>query len=173
MPGIIERTQSNQREDVSDMMITARVETTPFLASVPKRTEAQNTTFEWPIDLPVAPRTRGVEDDQDATDFQDFSPDRTKLRGRLQIFERLPKVSRLANMVPDIAGVGRKKEFAKQVSKAIAAVGLDIETRCLCSDDSAEETNPGTAYETRGASVYPEHGAERSAGADELPDPGR
>lgn len=154
MPGIVERDQSNKREDVTDMMITAKVNDTPYLAAIRKRREANNTQFEWPVDLPVEPRTTGVPDDQDASDFQDFSPDRTKLKGQLQIFERLPKVSRLANIVSDVAGVGKKKEFARNVAKAISACGLDIETRLLCHDDSAEETNPGTANETRGMSYW-------------------
>lgn len=153
MPGIVERTQTNKREDISDLMIQARINETPFLAMVSKGDEARNTLFEWPIDQPIAPRTTGVPDDQDATAFQNMSPDRTKLKGRLQIFERLPKVSRLADKVSDVAGVGNRREFAKQVVKAISACALDIETRCMSTDDSADESVAG-AYETRGAAEW-------------------
>lgn len=153
MPGIVETSQTNKREDISDMMIMARVDETPFLAMAKKGDEAQNTLFEWPIDQPMPPKTKGVKDAQDATNFQNYSPDRTKLKGRLQIFEELPSVSRLAEKVSNVAGVGRKKEFGKQVVKAIEAASLSIETRMLSADDSAEE-GASPAYETRGAAEW-------------------
>lgn len=159
MPGIVETSQTNKREDISDMMILARVEETPFSAMVAKGDEANNTLTDWPIDLPLAPRTAGIPDDQDATAFQNMSPDRTKLRGRVQIFERLPKVSRLAQKVSNVAGVGKRQEFAKQVVKAIAACGLDMETRFLCDDDSADEATSG-AYETRGMGSWTQSTAQ-------------
>lgn len=159
MPGIVEVTQTNKREDISDMMIMGRTEETPFLAIAAKGAEAQNTTTEWPVDLPVAPRTAGVPDDQDATNFQNFSPDRTRIKGVVQIFERLPKVSRLANKVSNVAGVGKGQEFSKQVLKAMDAVALDMETRFLSGDDSDDEST-GTAYETRGMGSWTQSTAQ-------------
>lgn len=149
MPSIVERNQSLKREDISNLMIMAKADETPFISMVRKGDEPENTLFEYPIDIPATPKIKGVVDEKDADMFENFAENRNRLQARVQIFERKPKVSRLANKVSNVAGVGKGKEFARSVAKAMVAAKLGMEARCLSNDDSnADDGNDG--YETRG-----------------------
>jgi hypothetical protein len=153
MAALIERTQTNKREDISDALIMCKIDETPFTSMVKKGGEAQNTLTEWPVDVPVAPITVGVVDEQDVSAYENFSGSRTKLQGRVQIFERKPMVSRLAANISNVAGVGSKKEFARAIAKAMIAMKLDMEARFLSNDDSQAD-NGTVGYETRGAAAW-------------------
>lgn len=149
MPSLVERNQSLKREDISNLMIMAKADETPFISMVRKGDEPENTLFEYPIDIPATPKIKGVVDEKDADNFENFAENRNRLQARVQIFERKPKVSRLANKVSNVAGVGKGKEYSRAVAKAIVACKLGIEARCLSGDDSnADNGNDG--YETRG-----------------------
>lgn len=149
MPAVVERSQSLKREDISDLMIMAKADETPFFSMLSKGDEPNNTLFEYPIDMPATPKIKGVVDEQDAASFEDFTDKRAKLQARVQIFERKPMVSRLSDRVSNVAGVGKNKEFARSVAKAIVACKLGIEARFLSNDDSQED-NGSDGYETRG-----------------------
>ena len=81
----------------------------------------------------TATYTSGISDnlpqdgeDISSSDFENYD-DRTKCSVYLQYTRRVPKVSRLANMVSDVAGVGYKKEMANSIAKALVAHKRDIE----------------------------------------------
>lgn len=153
MPAVVERSQSLKREDISDILIMASADETPFLSMVKKGPEPDNTLFSWPVDLPAKPKGKGVVDEKDVTTFENFSEDRTQLQGRVQIFERTPMVSRIADRVSNVAGVGKGKEFSRNLAKAGLAIKLDMETRFLSQDDSQAD-NGTVGYETRGAGKW-------------------
>lgn len=115
---------------------------------LPKGEEPTNPLMTWQADSYLEPSITGVVEDADRVDFENHSARKT-LQGRIQIVERAPKVSRVAQNVSNVAGVGRKKEFAKAVAKAITVAKRDIECRILCQDESQED-NGIVGFETRG-----------------------
>jgi hypothetical protein len=148
MPSLTSRNQPGRREDISDVIAVVDARQTEVSSMIPKGPEPTNPLMSWQMDDYLEPQIVGVVEDKDRTEFENHVG-RVPLSGRIQITERAPKVSRIAQKVSDVAGVGRKKEFAKSVAKAITVAKRDIECRILCDDDSQED-NGVVGYETRG-----------------------
>lgn len=161
MAGIVERSQSLKRESLSDLMTIVDNKSTPFMSAVKKGSAPKNSFVEWPLDqhkanlVQTATYTSGISDnlpldgaDIDANDFENYD-DRTKCSVYLQYTRRVPKVSRLANMVSDVAGVGYKKEMANSIAKALVSHKRDIEATLCSSQETAQETS-SAPYQTRG-----------------------
>jgi len=161
MAGIVERDQSLKRESLSDLMTIIDRHSTPFLSQVKKGAAPKNSFVEWPLDkhkdnlVRTATYTAGISNnlpidgaDIDSNDFENYD-DRVKCSVYLQYARRVPKVSRLANMVSDVAGVGYKKEMANSIAKALVAAKRDIEATLCSSQETAQETT-AAPYQTRG-----------------------
>lgn len=148
MPSLTSRNQSGRREDLSDVIAVVDARSCEVSSMLPKGEEPTNPLMQWQADSYLSPNIVGIVEDKDRTEFENHAPRKT-LQGRIQIVERAPKVSRIAQQVSNVAGVGRKKEFAKSVAKAITVAKRDIECRILCDDDSQED-NGMVGYETRG-----------------------
>lgn len=161
MAGIVERSQSLKKESLADLMTIVDRKATPFMSQVKKGAAPKNSFVEWPLDkhkanlVQTANYTGGISDnlpidgaDIDSNDFENYD-DRTKCSVYLQYARRVPKVSRLANMVSDVAGVGFKKEMANSIAKALVAHKRDIEATLCSSQETAQETN-SSPYQTRG-----------------------
>jgi hypothetical protein len=148
MPALVERNQPGRREDLSDRIAMVDAKATPLVSMLPKDSEPTNVLMEWQADEYPDVRIEGVVDEADTTNYENLVG-RVSLKNRVQIFERAPKVSRLANGVSDVAGIGKKKEFAKSVAKAIIMVKRDMEAR-FCSADDVAEDNGVIGNETRG-----------------------
>jgi hypothetical protein len=161
MAGIVERGQSLKRESLADLMTIVDRKATPFMSQVKKGAAPKNSFVEWPLDkhkanlVQTATYTSGISNnlpidgaDIDSNDFENYD-DRTKCSVYLQYARRVPKVSRLANMVSDVAGVGYKKEMANSIAKALVAHKRDIEATLCSSQETAQETN-SSPYQTRG-----------------------
>jgi hypothetical protein len=148
MPSLNARNQTGRREDLSDVIAVVDARQTVVSSMLPKGTEPTNPLGQWQADDYLEPTTTGVVEDKDRTEFENHNG-RVTLQGRIQIVERAPKVSRVAQNVSDVAGVGRKKEMAKAVAKAITVAKRDIECTILSANDSQEDdgTKP---YQTRG-----------------------
>lgn len=161
MAGIVERDQSLKRESLSDLMTIVDKKSTPFMSQVKKGGAPKNTFVEWALDrhkenlVQTANYSGGISDnlpvdgeDITSADFENYD-DRTKCSVYLQYTRRVPKVSRLANMVSDVAGVGYKKEMANSIAKALVTHKRDIESTLCSSQETAQETNT-SPYQTRG-----------------------
>lgn len=148
MSALTSRNQVGRREDISDMIALVDARQTEFTSACPKGQEPTNPLMQWQVDSYLDPTTVGIVEDQDRTVFENHT-NRAVLQGRIHIVERAPKVSRVAQNVSDVAGIGRRKEFAKSVAKAITVAKRDIEARALCNDDSQAD-NGIVGYETRG-----------------------
>lgn len=148
MPSLTSRNQPGRREDLSDVIAVVDARSTEVSSMIPKGDEPTNPLASWQADDYLEPSTRGVVEDADRTEFENHVG-RVSLQGRIQITERAPKVSRVAQKVSNVAGVGRKKEFAKSVAKAITVAKRDIECTVLSANDSQEDdgVNP---FQTRG-----------------------
>ena len=161
MAGIVERDQTLKRESLSDLMTIVDKKSCPFMSAVKKGAAPKNSFVEWPLDkhkanlVQTATYSSGASnnlpvDGEDITsaDFENYD-DRTKCSVYLQYTRRVPKVSRLANMTSDIAGVGYKKEMANSIAKALVTHKRDIESTLCSSQETAQETS-SSPYQTRG-----------------------
>jgi hypothetical protein len=167
MAGIVERDQSLKRESLSDLLTLVDKKACPFMSQVKKGSAPKNTFVEWGLNkhkanlVQQATYTAGISDklpidgeDITSSDFEGYD-DRVKCSVYLQYTRRVPKVSRLANMVSDVAGVGYKKEKASSIALALVAHKRDIESTLCSSQETAQEAgasggNPASPYQTRG-----------------------
>ena len=151
MAVLLERTQPTKREDLADILSRIDARGTPFSSMVPKGKEPTNTLFEWVVDDHEAPANTGHVDGTDfvAGDYGNLSPNRAKVAGRVQIFQKPFGVSTLAEEVSDVAGVGKKAEMRESIKKALVSLKRGIESRLTDETDSQADngTNP---YLTRG-----------------------
>lgn len=161
MAGIVERSQNLKREDLSSLLTIIDKKSTPFLSEVKKGSAPRNSLLEWGVDkhkinnVQAATYTGGVSnkipvDGEDTTsaDFENYD-DRAKCQVYVQYARRFPKVSRLADMTSDIAGVGFKKEMSNSIAKALVTHKRDIEST-LCSSQETNQENSSDPYQTRG-----------------------
>jgi hypothetical protein len=161
MAGIVERSQNLKREDLSNLLTIVDKKSTPFLSEVKKGSAPRNSLLEWGVDkhkvnqVQAATYTSGVSDkipvdgeDTTSADFENYD-DRAKCQVYVQYARRFPKVSRLADMTSDIAGVGFKKEMANSIAKALVTHKRDIEAT-LCSSQETNQESSSDPYQTRG-----------------------
>lgn len=140
MPQLTERNAIGQREDISDVIHIADKKQTPFFTAVKKGTKPMSTTPEWPVDAYPAPTTAGAVDESDVKNWENLGAPAAILSGRIQIWERTPRVSRLAQLVSNQAGIGPRKAYAKSVAKALVMIVRDIETTALSDNESVRGT---------------------------------
>lgn len=161
MAGIVERSQNLKREDLSSLLTIIDKKSTPFLSEVKKGSAPRNSLLEWGVDkhkinnVQAATYTGGVSDkipvdgeDTTSSDFENYD-DRAKCQVYVQYARRFPKVSRLADMTSDIAGVGFKKEMSNSIAKALVTHKRDIEAT-LCSSQETNQETSAAPYQTRG-----------------------
>lgn len=154
MPQLLEREvpDATKIRDISDVIYIADHKKLPFTSAVHKGAEPTATLVEWSVEKMPDGTTEGVPDEADVTDtdYENYGSPDDVLRGRLQIFQKATKVSRLAKFALTRPGVPNKKQFARSVAKAIIAVKRSIEMTCLSDRDSAIQTSPTTANQMRG-----------------------
>ena len=136
MPQLSEREAVAKRQDLSNTIHVADMKKTPFTSSVKKGTNPTNTLVEWPVDNYPAPSSEGAVDEQDAQNFENLGAPDAVLQTRLQIWERKPKVSRLAELAANQAGIGPKRAFAKSVAKSLVMIKRDMEFTSLGDNES-------------------------------------
>lgn len=171
MAGIVERSQNLKREDLSDLLTVIDKRATPLLSQIRRGSAPRNSLIEWGLDshkvnmVQAATYTSGVSDqlpidgaDITSDDFENYD-NRVKCQMYVQYARRVPKVSRLANMVSDIAGVGYKKEMSRSISKALTTHKRDLESTLCSSQECAAETAT-SPYQTRGLGKYIQSGAQ-------------
>ena len=176
MAGIVETSQSLKRESLADLLVVVDQKSTPFLSQIKRGSAPRNTFVEWGLDkhkpnlVQSATYSSGISDslpidgeDIGSSDFENYDL-REKCSVFLQYSRRVPKVSRLANMVSDVAGVGYRREMAQSISKALVAHKRDQEATFCSSQETAQEAGTGTAgatpYQTRGLGKWIQNGAQ-------------
>jgi len=143
--------QVGAREDLSDLIAVADQKSTPLLSQARKSKDATNALFSWQVDAVSDPVLSGVLSNADATgSFVNPAANRARLYGRIQKLWRLPKVDDLAENVSDVAGIGRKREMARAVTKGMQELARDLEATFCSDQDSVAQTVDTTAFKTRG-----------------------
>jgi hypothetical protein len=151
--------QVGAREDLADLIAVADQKSTPLLSMARKGKDPINPLFSWLTDNLSDPQLAGVLSNQDATTFADPAAGRARLYGRIQKTWRLPKVDDIAENVSDTAGIGRKREMARAVTKSLQELARDIES-VFCSDAESQEQSGANPYKTRGLGKWIDSSAQ-------------
>ena len=138
------------KQDLAEVISVIDAKNTPVTSRIKSGSDLVNgNVFSWQADAYNDPSFDGVLTNADVTTFDDPAKNRVLLSGRAQKFRRSIKVDDFAQNVDNIAGVGKKKEMARGVSRALIELKRDMESAFCSSNDSQEQSgiNP---YKTRG-----------------------
>jgi hypothetical protein len=148
------------REDLADVISVIDQKNTPVTSRIKAGSDLTNgSVFSWQADSYNDPSFDGVLTNADVTTFDDPAKNRVLLSGRAQKFRRSIKVDDFAQNVDNVAGVGKKKEMARGVSRALIELKRDMESAFCSSNDSQEQSgiNP---YKTRGLGSWISNSAQ-------------
>lgn len=174
-----------KREDLSDIIAVVDAKETILTSTLRKGKKPANAYVEWQVDSYPTTSTAGVVDGTDAfnvststgntttTGFEDYASTRKRIGTYIQTFRRTPRVSRLEEMVanvaglnnPDPQGVAGNTEFARAKAKATIQVKRDVEATLL-SDNGCQVDNGTNAYLTRGLGKWISNTADSVAAQD-------
>jgi hypothetical protein len=158
--GLVHPAPAGLREDLADVISVIDQKNTPVTSRIKAGSDLSNgSVFSWQADSYNDPSFDGVLTNADVTSFDDPAKNRVLLSGRAQKFRRSIKVDDFAQNVDNIAGVGKKKEMARGVSRALIELKRDMESAFCSSNDSQEQsgTNP---YKTRGLGSWISNSAQ-------------
>ena len=153
--------QTGIRQDLSDLIAVVDAKSCPVVSMAKKGAEPINPLTQWQADAFGAPTLAGVLSNSDVTssDYEDQAANRVLLSARIQKFRRVPSVDDLANTVSEVAGIGKKKEMARAVSKSLEMLKRDMEAT-FCSDQNSREQFQTDSYLTRGLGRWIQNGAQ-------------
>ena len=150
------------RQDLSDLIAVVDAKTCPVVSTAKKGSEPINPLTQWQAD---AFATTGVPSgvlsnaDISSSDFIDNAANRAILSARVQKFREVPSVDDLAQNVSEVAGVGKKREMARAVTKSLEQIKRQMEA-AFCSDQESQEQSGGDPYLTRGLGKWIQNGAQ-------------
>jgi hypothetical protein len=161
MPATLITSQTGIRQDLSDLIAVVDAKSCPVVSMAKKGAEPINPLTQWQADAFGTPTLAGVLSNSDvsASDFEDQAANRVLLSARIQKFRRVPSVDDLANTVSEVAGIGKKKEMARAVSKSLEMLKRDMEAT-FCSDQESREQSGVNSYLTRGLGRWVQNGAQ-------------
>jgi hypothetical protein len=153
--------QTGIRQDLSDLIAVVDAKSCPVVSMAKKGAEPINPLTQWQADAFGTPSLTGVLSNSDVTasDYEDQAANRVLLSARIQKFRRVPSVDDLANTVSEVAGIGKKKEMARAVSKSLEMLKRDMEAT-FCSDQNSREQSGSNAYLTRGLGRWIQNGEQ-------------
>jgi hypothetical protein len=153
MAMLFEINQVAKREDLLDLITRVDEKATPFMSLVNKGTTPQNTFISWPVDSYASPALGGTVDGTDVSSYDNHAASRALLSSYLQTFRKAYQVSRLAQEVSDVAGLGAGNEIAEASAKAGVELVRNMEATLLSDQehDADDGTNP---YLLRGLGIW-------------------
>jgi hypothetical protein len=154
--------QTGIRQDLSDLSAVVDAKTCPVISMAKKGAEPINPLTQWQADaFNAATVPAGVLSNTDvsSSDFVDNATNRVLLSARIQKFREVPSVDDLAQHVSEVAGIGKKKEMARAVSKSLEQMKRSMEA-AFCSDQEGVEQSGATPYKTRGLGKWIQNGAQ-------------
>lgn len=148
------------REDLADVISVVDAKNTPVSSMAKKGSDLSNgSVFSWQADAYNDPSFDGVLTNADVSTFADPAANRALLSGRAQKFRRSIKVDDFAQNVDNVAGVGKRKEMARGVSRSLVELARDIES-AICSDNDSQEQSGATPFKTRGLGKWIDSSAQ-------------
>jgi hypothetical protein len=154
--------QTGIREDLSDLIAVVDAKTCPVVSMAKKGSEPINPLTQWQADAFASTTVpTGVLSNADITssDFIDNAANRAILSARIQKFREVPSVDDLAQNVSQVAGIGKKREMAKAVTKSLEQIKRSMEA-AFCSDQESQEQSGASPYLTRGLGKWIQNGAQ-------------
>lgn len=153
MSMLFEKTQIAKKEDLLDLLTRVDSKATPLMSLINKGTTPHNTFMSWPVDTYADPALGGTVDGTDVSSYDNHAVNRALLSTYLQTFRKSYQVSRLAQDVSDVAGLGSGNEIAEASAKAGVELVRNIETALL--SDQEHDADDGTdPYLLRGLGVW-------------------
>jgi hypothetical protein len=154
MPALTSRNQVGVREDLADVISIVDMRSNPFTTAIPKGSEPINALFSWQMDAFENPNTAGVIDGQDVTQFENTARLRQRVYARIQQWRRALMTSVIAENVSDVAGLGKKQEFAHGILKETKQIKRDIETTLLQAGVDSQADTGTVPYLTRSLGAW-------------------
>lgn len=154
--------QTGIREDLSDLIAVVDAKTCPVVSMAKKGSEPINPLTQWQADAFAATTVpTGVLSNADVTsaDYIDNAANRAILSARIQKFREVPSVDDLAQNVSQVAGIGKKREMAKAVTKSLEQIKRSMEA-AFCSDQESQEQSGASPYLTRGLGKWIQDSAQ-------------
>jgi hypothetical protein len=138
------------KQDLAEVISVIDAKNTPVTSRIKSGSDLVNgNVFSWQADAYNDPSFDGVLTNADVTTFDDPAKNRALLSGRAQKYRRSIKVDDFAQNVDVVAGVGKKKEMARGVSRSLVELKRDLESS-FCSDAESQEQSGTSPYKTRG-----------------------
>jgi hypothetical protein len=162
MPATLITSQTGIRQDLSDLIAVVDAKTCPVVSMAKKGAEPINPLTSWQADGYTATTVpAGVLSDADisSSDYVDNAANRVLLSARIQKFREVPSVDDLAQHVSEVAGVGKRREMARAVTKSLEQLKRKMEA-AFCSDQESVEQSGSTPYKTRGLGKWIQNGAQ-------------
>ena len=150
------------RQDLSDLIAVVDAKTCPVVSTAKKGSEPINPLTQWQADAFAATTVpSGVLSNADvsSSDYIDNAANRAILSARVQKFREVPSVDDLAQNVSEVAGVGKKREMARAVTKSLEQIKRQMEA-AFCSDQESQEQSGASPYLTRGLGKWIQNGAQ-------------
>lgn len=154
--------QTGIRQDLSDLIAVVDAKTCPVVSMAKKGAEPINPLTQWQADgfnAVTVPSGILSNADVSAADYVDNAANRVLLSARIQKFREVPSVDDLAQNVSEVAGIGKRKEMARAVSKSLEQLKRSMEA-AFCSDQEGVEQSGATPYKTRGLGKWIQNGAQ-------------
>jgi hypothetical protein len=154
--------QTGIRQDLSDLIAVVDAKTCPVVSMAKKGADPINPLTQWQADgfnAVTVPAGVLSNTDVSSSDFIDNAANRVLLSARIQKFREVPSVDDLAQNVSEVAGIGKKKEMARAVSKSLEQLKRSMEA-AFCSDQEGVEQSGATPYKTRGLGKWIQNGAQ-------------
>ena len=152
--------QTGLREDLADVISVIDRKNTPLTSRAKTGSDLTNgSVFSWQADSYNDPSFDGVLTNADVTTFDDPAKNRVLLSGRAQKYRRSIKVDDFAQNVNEVAGVGKKKEMARGVSRALVELKRDLESS-FASDSESQEQSGANPFKTRGLGKWAQASAQ-------------
>ena len=156
MATLLETSQINKREDLSDLVSIADASATIFTTMIPKGKELGNRKFEWQVDAYEAANSTGVIDGRDvdtaynSTDTVNPRQNSVRISNYGHYWRRSFRISPLSE-VSNTAGY--KSELSTGMAKKTVEVKRDLELTMLGTQPSLAPTST-TASATRGLGMW-------------------
>jgi hypothetical protein len=151
------------REDLLDVITVVDAKNTPISSTI-ARSGPDITNpgiYSYQADGYATPSTDGVLSNSDVSSYSDEAVNRVLLSARAQKFRRAFSTDDFAANVATVAGVGKKREFARATATALVELKRDVEATIGSDNDSAaQNTATPQAFKTRGLGKWIQNAAQ-------------
>ena len=155
---LIERSQVGKREELLDLISRVDAKETPLVQMIPKEKGFRNMLYSWQADDFEDDADLSVEDGEDASNFDNASPNRALISTYMAKYRTTAMVSDLAENVSDVAGLAGGEE-AESIMKKTIQLRRSMEA-ALCGDQDHRAGAAGVAYQVRGLGSWISNSAQ-------------